>query len=70
MKILEHPNVVRLFEVIEDQQFIYLVMELCGGGSLYEYLKEKPFEEDLARYYFTVLIDGLMYCHEKVCKKK
>jgi serine/threonine protein kinase len=70
MKILKHPNVVQLYEVIEDSSFIYLVMELCGGGSLYEYLKDNPFDEDLARYYFTKLLDGLTYCHEKgVCHR-
>ena len=45
-------------------------MELCGGGNLLEYIKDVPFSEDIARFYFHKLIDGLSYCHEKgVCHR-
>lgn len=70
MMLLKHPNVVRLLDVLEDDTFIYLVMELCGGGSLYQYIKDRPFDEELARFYFSQLIEGLSYCHEMgVCHR-
>lgn len=70
MLLLKHQNVVRLFDVLEDDTHIYLVMELCGGGNLYQYIKDKPFDEELARYYFAQLIEGLSYCHENgVCHR-
>eukprot|EP00741_Cyanophora_paradoxa_P008532 tig00001339_g8257.t1 len=67
MMLLRHPNVVRLEEVLETDDNVCLVMELCGGGSLYEQAMltpEHPFDEDLARFYFAQLIDGLQYCHQ------
>eukprot|EP00276_Gloeochaete_wittrockiana_P003571 CAMPEP_0184659198 /NCGR_PEP_ID=MMETSP0308-20130426/28714_1 /TAXON_ID=38269 /ORGANISM="Gloeochaete witrockiana, Strain SAG 46.84" /LENGTH=752 /DNA_ID=CAMNT_0027098847 /DNA_START=254 /DNA_END=2512 /DNA_ORIENTATION=+ len=66
MMMLRHPNVVRLEEVLETEDNVCLVMELCGGGSLYEQsmlTPEHPFDEDLARFYFMQLVDGLAYCH-------
>lgn len=41
MMMLKHPSVVQLEELQEDQNFVYLVMELCGGGTLLEHLKMK-----------------------------
>ncbi|KAG2389195.1 hypothetical protein C9374_014595 [Naegleria lovaniensis] len=70
MQMLKHKNVVQLYEVLEDDEYVYLVIELCGGGSLYEHIKDKPFDEKLARYYFNQLVDGLSYCHEMgVCHR-
>lgn len=36
MMMLEHPHVVKLEEVLESPSTVFFVMELCGGGSLYE----------------------------------
>mmetsp|Transcript_70417 Transcript_70417/g.126947 ORF Transcript_70417/g.126947 Transcript_70417/m.126947 type:complete len:589 (-) Transcript_70417:79-1845(-) len=40
MKMLDHPNVVMLFEIFEDDATMSLVLELCQGGSLYKYTKK------------------------------
>lgn len=45
LKNLDHPNIVKLFEVFEDKTSMYLVTELCSGGEL--------FDEILARTTFT-----------------
>lgn len=46
LKNLDHPNILRLYEVFEDKKYIYLVTELCQGGELFdEILKRKTFTE-------------------------
>ena len=41
LKNLDHPNIVKLYEVFEDKQNIYLVTELCNGGELFDVIVEK-----------------------------
>jgi serine/threonine protein kinase/Ca2+-binding EF-hand superfamily protein len=70
MMMLQHKHVVTLYEVLESEQHIFFVMELCGGGSLYEYLDSKPLSEDLARFYFSQMVEAIQYCHSKgVCHR-
>lgn len=64
--MLDHPSIVKLHEVLENEEYVFFVMELCGGGSLSNYVEMKPLSERLARYYMPQLIKGLKYCHNKV----
>jgi calcium-dependent protein kinase len=41
MRELDHPHVIKLFDVFEDTRFVYLVMELCEGGELFDKIIEK-----------------------------
>ena len=38
IKILQHPSIIRFFDVFENQDYIYIVMELLLGGDLFTYL--------------------------------
>lgn len=38
MLMLNHPNIVNLEEVLEDEENVFFVMELCGGGALSEHV--------------------------------
>lgn len=66
MMMLDHPSIVKLHEVLENEDYVFFVMELCGGGSLSNYAEMKPLSERLARYYMPQLIKGIKYCHNKV----
>lgn len=55
MEKMKHPNIIRLYEVIDTSKYVILVMEYVGGGSLHGYLKSKPnrrLEEDDAKRIF------------------
>ena len=41
LEVLDHPNILRLFEVIEDEKNFYLIMEFCTGGELLARIKKK-----------------------------
>lgn len=70
LEMLKHPNIVQLHKVFNDEERIYLFMELCGGGTLYQLLEDKPFSEPIARFYFKQLIEGLSYCQSQgVCHR-
>lgn len=61
-----HPNLVRLYDSFETQKHIVFVMELCAGGDLLNYVrKRRKLSEDIARYVFRQVVEGLHYCHSK-----
>lgn len=63
---LKHPTVVELLEFFEDERFVYMVLELCGGGDLYRRLRERgPLGEAEAAGYMGQLLAGLAYLHER-----
>nr|XP_029124129.1 SNF1-related protein kinase catalytic subunit alpha KIN10 isoform X4 [Elaeis guineensis] len=61
---LSHPNIIRLYEVIEIKSKIYVVMEYMNHGGLYDYVIERGrLKEDEARHIFRQIIWGLEFCH-------
>ncbi|XP_039484499.1 SNF-related serine/threonine-protein kinase [Drosophila santomea] len=66
MKLVQHPNVVRLYEVIDTQTKLYLVLELGDGGDLYDYIMkhDSGLSEELARKYFRQILRAITYCHQ------
>ncbi|CAE7177967.1 CPK12 [Symbiodinium necroappetens] len=69
LKLSDHPNTVRYYETFEDAKDIHLVMELCSGGSLAEYIENAHdsygpgvSEDELARIAVQIL-KGIAYCH-------
>jgi len=66
MEYLHHPNVIRLFEVIETLSKMYLVMEYAGGGELYTYVHEHgKLTEDQAKPIFAQLVSAVGHLHTK-----
>merc|ERR1712232_131283 len=68
MRELDHPNIVRLEEVYESENEIYLVQELCFGGELFDRLDEQPdyhyTEQQCARLVKQMLC-AVRYMHSK-----
>ena len=66
LKSMDHPNIVRLIEVFEDERHWCLVMELMKGGELFDKILEcEQFSELEARESIKALIDAIHYCHNK-----
>lgn len=66
MKLLNHPNIVRIHEVLGTKTKIYIAMEYASGGQLSDkMLYAKRLSEGEARKLFQQLIDAVDYCHNK-----
>ncbi|XP_022927296.1 CBL-interacting protein kinase 5-like [Cucurbita moschata] len=65
MRLVRHPNVVQLYEVMASRTKIYFAMEYVKGGELFDKVAEGKLREDAARKYFQQLIGAVDYCHSR-----
>ncbi|KAK8461134.1 hypothetical protein SEVIR_2G451500v4 [Setaria viridis] len=66
MKLIQHPNVVRLYEVMGSRAKIYIVLEFVMGGELHDIVATSGrLKEDEACRYFQQLINAVDYCHSR-----
>jgi len=64
LRNLDHPHIVRLFEVFEDRKFIFLVTELCVGGELFdEIINRGSFSEKDSANVIKQVLSAVNYCH-------
>ena len=64
MKLLNHPNVLRLYDVWETNSNLYMVLEYAEKGELFNLLVERgPLPENEAIRFFRQIIIGISYCH-------
>lgn len=75
MRRLDHPNIVKLFDAFQrenDARYVYIVMELCTGGELFDALQSRyihndynRFSEDTIRQITKQVLNAVQYCHSK-----
>ncbi|TDH04416.1 hypothetical protein EPR50_G00151370 [Perca flavescens] len=65
MKMVQHPNVVRLYEVIDTATKLYLILELGDGGDMYDCIMKHDggLTEEVAKCYFAQIVHAISYCH-------
>lgn len=65
MRLVRHPNVVDLKEVLATKVRIYFIMEYIKGGELFTKIAKGRLKEEYARKYFQQLISAIDYCHSR-----
>ncbi|KAL7604614.1 CBL-interacting serine/threonine-protein kinase 20 [Lactuca sativa] len=65
MRLVRHPNVVQLYEVMASKTKIYFAMEYVKGGELFNKIAKGRLKEEAARKYFQQLIAAVDYCHSR-----
>ena len=67
VKLLDHPNIARLYEVIDTPNQIFMVLEYASGGELFDYIvTHQRVKEREARRFFRQIISALQYCHSNM----
>ncbi len=64
LKILRHPHVVKFLEMFETDKHLLIVMELCPGGDLLNYVrKRRKLTEKYAKFVFKQIMEGIACIH-------
>ena len=68
LRATDHPNIIKLYETFEDKQYIYLIMEECNGGELFERLalnakNHKLYTEKDAAKLMKQILEAVNYLH-------
>lgn len=65
MRLVRHPHIVQLYEVMATKNKIYFVLEYVKGGELFNKVAKGKVKEDVARKYFQQLISAVDFCHSR-----
>ncbi|KAG8387931.1 hypothetical protein BUALT_Bualt02G0072600 [Buddleja alternifolia] len=65
MRLVRHPYIIHLYEVMATKTKIYFVMEYAKGGELFNKVAKGKLKEDVARKYFQQLINAVDFCHSR-----
>ena len=65
LRIVNHPNLLHLIDLLEDPDYVYIVTKFVQGGTLFQWLKDRQFTvaEDIARHFTLHIASGLQYLH-------
>ena len=75
LKKMDHPNIIKLYEVYESERSLYLVMEECKGGEIFDRIikhieDKKMYSERDAANIFKQVMSCIAYCHNKnICHR-
>jgi 5'-AMP-activated protein kinase catalytic alpha subunit len=66
LKQINHPNVIKLYEVVDSPKYIFLIMGYASGGELFDYIVAhgRVKERDAVRFFHQIM-NGVDYCHSR-----
>ena len=64
LRSIDHPNIVKTYDVDMDDDAVYIIMEYCTGGDFSKLVSRSPLRESKVRYYIDQLMKGLAYLRE------
>ncbi len=66
VKNLNHPNIIKTYEIFDNEKYYYMIMDYCKGGELFDYIvKKRRLNEEETSFFFYQIINGLEYIHSK-----
>ena len=66
MKQLDHPNITKILELFETEDYIFIILEYINGGNLFSFVKKRrKLSEKTAKFLFKQIIEGIKYIHSK-----
>ena len=71
LKVMAHPHVIRMYELIDSPTELFMIMEYVSGGELFDYIVHKVrLRESESRRLFQQIISGVEFCHSHmVCHR-
>ncbi|ROT37535.1 Pkinase-domain-containing protein [Sodiomyces alkalinus F11] len=64
LKLIDHPNVMKVYDIWENRSEIYLVLEYVDKGDLFDYINTYGrLNEDAAMFFFRQIMSAMQYCH-------
>lgn len=64
MKNLNHNNIVKLYDTIENEDYMYLILEYCEHGDLKKFLNKRPLKEKKVKKFMRQIVSGLKYLNK------
>jgi serine/threonine protein kinase len=62
---LQHINIITLYDYLENDKGLFLIMEHAKGEALDQFIKKRPIPEEQVRYYFSLILAGMEYAHKQ-----
>ena len=64
LKIMDHPNILKIFEFYSSKESYSIVTEFCSGGELFQEITDNgPFNERYSAYVMFQIFSAINYCH-------
>jgi calcium-dependent protein kinase len=65
LKVLDHPNIIGIYDLYQDNNFYYMITELCAGGELFDHIASlEYFYEPTAATFMKQILSAVMYMHD------